>query len=176
VAKVNIRGSRITGTFKKPIPWPPPSSPSPEKGQAQSAAPAKAPASPQSPVAKPASNYGAFAVNFPNDIGDPGLLPLLETHGVEIDVTLPSTHWFIFLLTDGLPILLFIGFFVWIGRQASRSQAGMFSFGRSKARLYEMDRPRVTFAKPQTSWIPVRTCELYPTSSYSFSPLGCTRS
>ncbi len=132
--------------FKKPIQWPLPASPSPEKKGAQSTGPAKAPASPQSPVAKPASNYGAFAVNFPNDIGDPGLLPLLESHGVEIDVTPPSTPWFAFILTDGLPILLLVGLFVWMGRQAARSQAGIFTFARSKARLYEMDRPKVTFA------------------------------
>jgi cell division protease FtsH len=141
VAKVRISGERITGSFKKPIPWPPTSSPA-----APAPAAEKAPAKPQMPVQQPPADYGAFLVNFPKDIGDPGLLPLLESHAVEIDVKPPSTPWFAFLLTDGLPILLLVGLFVWIGRQAGRSQAGIFKFARSKAKLYEMDRPKVMFA------------------------------
>jgi cell division protease FtsH len=74
------------------------------------------------------------------------LLALLESHKVKIDVQPPPTHWLASLLANGLPILLLVGLFVWMGRQAVRSQSGVFSFGRSKARRYTSDRPQVTFA------------------------------
>ena len=50
------------------------------------------------------------------------------------------------LLIDGLPFVLLVGFFVWIGRKAAKSQAHMFGFGRAKARQYTRDHPDVTFA------------------------------
>src|SRR5258708_20588538 len=33
-----------------------------------------------------------------------------------------------------------------MGRQAARTQSGMFGFGRNKARRYTEDRPKITFA------------------------------
>jgi cell division protease FtsH len=44
-----------------------------------------------------------------------------------------------------LPILLLLLVSIWIGRQVSRSQAGIFKFGRSSARKMVADRPQVTF-------------------------------
>ncbi|MGH8301105.1 MAG: ATP-dependent zinc metalloprotease FtsH, partial [Steroidobacteraceae bacterium] len=73
-------------------------------------------------------------------------MPLLRAHHVTINVHSPSPPWFELLLTDGLPILLMLAVLVWMGRQASRSQSGMFGFGRNRARRYTEDRPGVTFA------------------------------
>jgi cell division protease FtsH len=73
-------------------------------------------------------------------------MPLLEGHHVIVDVETPSPPWFTILLTNGLPILLMVGLLVWMGRQAARSQAGMFGFARNRAKRYAEDRPKVTFA------------------------------
>lgn len=44
-----------------------------------------------------------------------------------------------------LPILLMVGFFYFIFRQAKGTQEGLFSFGQSRAKLYNKDTPKVSF-------------------------------
>ena len=145
VAQVRIAGDAIRGTFVHPIPWPiaaegaeGSAGEAQPKGGEKSAAPAQA--------SKPAT-HSAFRTTFPSVVGDASLLPLLEAHGVTIDVASPSPPWFEILVTSGLPILLMIGLLVWMGRQASTGGAGLFAFKKSQARRYEADRPKVTFAE-----------------------------
>lgn len=45
-----------------------------------------------------------------------------------------------------LPIVLMVGFFYFIFRQARGAQENIFSFGKSSARLYSKDNPKITFA------------------------------
>lgn len=45
-----------------------------------------------------------------------------------------------------LPVLLMIGFFYFIFRQARGTQESIFSFGQSRAKLFNRDNPKVTFA------------------------------
>ena len=159
VKDVQIADDVIKGTFVKPIAWsPPPGEQNPQGAQrepAQQNPPANTPggqqpnpqAESQNAKAQPPPTYKEFRVVFPKAIGDPTLLKLLEAHNVVINVEAPPTHWFLFLLSDGLPILLLLAFFLYIGRQAARSQAGIFSFGRSRARRYSSENPpKVTFA------------------------------
>ena len=129
VTQVQITGAQITGTFAKPYTPPPPST---------------TPAAQPTPAASN-QTYLAFRTTFPQDVGDPRLLPLLESHGVVIDVHQPSTPFLVTLLTDGLPILLLVAVLVWMGRQAAQQQSGVFGFGRSRARRYALDQPPVTF-------------------------------
>ena len=44
------------------------------------------------------------------------------------------------------PILLIIGFFVWMQRRAQGQMGGIMSIGRSKAKTYSSERPGTTFA------------------------------
>jgi cell division protease FtsH len=129
IAHVQIVGDQITGTFVKAYtPPPPPTTPGA-----------------QSNPASANQSYTDFRTTFPEAVGDPRLLPLLDSHGVVIDVQTPSTPWFLTLLTDGLPILLLVGVLFWMGRQAAQQQSGVFGFGRSRARRYAPDQPKVTF-------------------------------
>jgi hypothetical protein len=89
VAKVQIVGDQIHGTFVKPMPWPQPT-PNATPSSASGASNAK-PSGP--PAAAPPATYTAFTTTFPEAIGDPTLLPLLEDHHVMIEVTPPPTHW-----------------------------------------------------------------------------------
>ncbi len=60
-------------------------------------------------------------------------------------MTSPSGPLLTAILTNGLPIVLLLFVLIWISRNASSSQAGIFNFGRSKARQYTGDHPEVTF-------------------------------
>ncbi len=55
------------------------------------------------------------------------------------------TNW-INILSAILPVVLMIGFFYFIFRQARGTQESIFSFGQSRAKLFNRDNPKVTFA------------------------------
>jgi cell division protease FtsH len=142
VAKVRIVGDEIRGSFVKPLQWPQPTAertPPPA-----SASPEQKPSG--QPAAAPPATYTAFTTTFPQAVGDPTLLPLLEAHSVVVDVASPPTHWLAYGLSEGLPFLFLIGFFVLMGRKAAQGQSSLFGFGRSKARRYTSDHAEVTFA------------------------------
>jgi cell division protease FtsH len=139
VASVRITGDKITGTFVNPISWPSPTASPQATAESEPTAVAPTEGTPTG------ETYAEFDTTFPQAVGDPGLMPLLESHGVVIEVATPSTPWFGILLSNGLPLLLLVVAMVWIGRRATQSQAGIFSFGRSRARRHVGDRPDVTF-------------------------------
>jgi cell division protease FtsH len=144
VTSVNISGDQITGKFRTAVSWPKSTlSPEPTRVVAPEVTPT-ADSSPQpTPTAVP--TYTAFQTTFPETIGDPNLIGLLEAQGVEIDVAPPPSPWLSALLSNALPVLLLVGLMVWMGRQATRSQAGIFGFGKSKARRHEGLQTDVTF-------------------------------
>ncbi len=130
VTSVLIQGNQISGSFAAPIVWPqttPGSTPSAAAGNG------------------PPQSYPDFTTLFPDSVGDPALLGLLEQKGVQVQVQNPSPPWFTILLTDGLPLLLLVGLVVWMGRRTMQSQQGIFSFGRSRARQIRPDQTEVTF-------------------------------
>jgi cell division protease FtsH len=139
VSKVEISGAEIRGRFVKPIVWPASESAAASKPRAE----ASPPPSPQPTAAPP--RYGAFHTTFPEAVGDSSLMPLLESHEVVVEVSAPSSPWLLEFVLNWLPMLALILFFVWTARSAGRSQAGLFSIGRSKARRYTSDQPKVTF-------------------------------
>ncbi len=135
IASVKITGNEITGNFTRPLMWP-----------QVTAAPSPVGATPTAatPVPTPQS-YAEFSAIFPDSVGDPTLIPLLERKGVQIQAAQTATPWYVTLLTDGLPLLLLVAVMVWIGRQGMKSQQGLFSFGQSRARTVQADQPKVTF-------------------------------
>lgn len=69
--------------------------------------------------------------------------------GVRVEVSNPEPPggWFINLLISWLPILLFIGIWILILRQMSggANATRAFNFGKSRAKLYIEEKPKVTF-------------------------------
>jgi len=55
------------------------------------------------------------------------------------------SNW-INIISAVLPVLLMIAFFYFIFRQARGTQESIFSFGQSRAKLFNRDNPKVTFA------------------------------
>lgn len=76
---------------------------------------------------------------------DPELIPLLEEKQVAYRYPPPPSNWLPLLLTYGLPLLLIVGFWYFLFRQSQAGGNQAFSFGKSRARLFLDDRPRVTF-------------------------------
>src|SRR2546421_9491948 len=102
-----------------------------------------------------AANGSVAATQFTTLIpatGDPNLLPLLEKKGVEINAQIVQPPWWqtaLGLLLNALPLLLllYIGAMSLRGmRQMQNMQGGgLFSIGRSRAKLYKEERPQTTF-------------------------------
>jgi cell division protease FtsH len=131
VASVQLSGSEITGTLINPIPG--------------SAVTITTPSATAQPTATPATLYTSFVTTFPDVQGDPNLIGLLHSHNVLINVATPPNPIWSILLTFGLPLVVFVGIMVWFSRRANSGMSGIASFGRSKAREYTLDRPKVSF-------------------------------
>jgi cell division protease FtsH len=71
---------------------------------------------------------------------------LLNDQGVNVEFNAPSNNWFIGILGLMLPVMLIIGFFVWLQRRAQGQMGGVMSIGRSKAKAYDTDKPSTTFS------------------------------
>src|ERR687890_955681 len=78
---------------------------------------------------------------------DPGLVTKLQQKGVQITAKPPSdnTPWFIALLVNWLPILVFIGAWIFLSRQMQNGAGRAMGFGKSKAKLLTEAHGRVTF-------------------------------
>jgi cell division protease FtsH len=144
VSSVQISGDEITGKFVKAVPWPQPT-PSPEPTAATSSGTPSTSASSPQPTPTAAPTYSDFRTTFPETVGDPKLIALLQAHGVEIDVTPPPSPWVSALLSTALPMLLLVGLMVWMSRRAAQNQSGFLGFGQSKARRHEGQQSDVTF-------------------------------
>jgi cell division protease FtsH len=78
---------------------------------------------------------------------DPSLVTKLSQKGVQITARPPSenTPWFIALLVNWLPILVFIGAWIFLSRQMQSGAGRAMGFGKSKAKLLTEAHGRVTF-------------------------------
>jgi len=70
---------------------------------------------------------------------------LLIDQGVQYKFIPPSNNWLLGVLSIFLPVMLIIGFFVWMQRRAQGQMGGVMSIGKSKAKSYDADRPSTTF-------------------------------
>jgi cell division protease FtsH len=93
-------------------------------------------------VGKKIGSYSKFKMHIPFE--DPSLLEKLETKEVEIEAEAPSTNWSGIILTS-LPWIILIVFWLFMIRQMQGGPKGVFSFGKSRAKLLTGDRPKVTF-------------------------------
>ncbi len=70
-----------------------------------------------------------------------------STSGIAITVKdLSGTQIWLNIISNVLPLVLTVLFFLFLFRQARGAQDNLFSFGQSKARVWNKDLPRITFA------------------------------
>src|SRR6266542_3691734 len=70
---------------------------------------------------------------------------LLEQHNVPV-TAVGAQSSFVTVLVSLLPLLLFVGFFIYLGRSTRRQLGAIGGVGRSRGRVYDTDRPSTTFA------------------------------
>ncbi len=107
---------------------------------------------------QPVNNFNDFhVVQLPN--GDPNLVPALtdpknkdyqkptcaDSTIVVTQAAQDNSFWLNILIAF-LPWVFLIPIFIFISRRASQGQQGIFSFGKSRAKLILEDRPSTTFA------------------------------
>jgi cell division protease FtsH len=86
-----------------------------------------------------------FRTTIPTD-AQPELTALLIENNVETRVREVGRSIFPDILIGFLPLLIFLMIIIFIARNMSRGQQSMFGFGRSKAKVYDAERPQITFA------------------------------
>jgi cell division protease FtsH len=125
VKDVTLTGNAVSGDFKTPL------------RQQQSGT-------------SSTTTYARFSSYVP-ETGDPSLLPTLEKNGVSITAQPVQIPWWqtaLTILLNALPLLLLVYFGYQAMRSLRQSQqaGGLFGIGRSRAKLYNEERPSTTFA------------------------------
>jgi len=69
----------------------------------------------------------------------------IKSSGAQLKFSTPTSSWLPSVLYYALPLLLFIGFIIWLQRRAQGQMSGIMSIGRSRAKVYSTERPRTTF-------------------------------
>lgn len=71
----------------------------------------------------------------------------IDPNSIEVNIKdLSMSQMWVSLLTNVLPLVLTVVFFLFLFRQARGAQDNIFSFGQSKARVWNKDLPKTTFA------------------------------
>lgn len=122
IRSVSIKGLKVTGEFVKPITVPVPGQQKPREVR-------------------------EFQTYLPTFQGD-DILARLKAQKVAVNVEAAEGSFFWQIVIGMLPWVLIIGIWLLIMRRAQNMQGGpggLFSFGSSKAKLYDVRRPSVTF-------------------------------
>jgi cell division protease FtsH len=125
VKDVTLTGHAVSGDFKTPLQQP-------QSGTSST------------------TTYASFTSYVP-ETGDPTLLPTLEKNGVQVTAQPVQTPWWqsaLSILLNVLPLLLLvsIGYMALRSVRQSQQAGGLFGVGRSRAKLYNEERPSTTFA------------------------------
>ncbi|MCJ7672866.1 MAG: ATP-dependent zinc metalloprotease FtsH [Acidimicrobiia bacterium] len=79
-----------------------------------------------------------------NDLPE-STLKLLKAQGVDLNYQREGSNFLLDLIPLLLPVLLIIGFFVWMSRRAQGQMGAVMNIGRSKAKVYNTEKPKTTF-------------------------------
>jgi len=86
-----------------------------------------------------------FSLVLPAEDKDLANKILEKNENAVIEGQIPGGSLWVKLLTSGLPLLLIVGLWLLIMRQMQAGGNRAFSFGKSRAKMFGGDRPRVTF-------------------------------
>ncbi len=92
-----------------------------------------------------------YTSQIPTALNDSSLPTLLLGHKVQVTGTTPSTGSVLGLIIEWVfPILIIVVLFTWLARRNSKQLGGrlggIMSFGKSKAKVYDEDKPTTRFA------------------------------
>jgi cell division protease FtsH len=129
VSEVTLSGQELSGSFTK--------------GMWQTSSGALQPATESS--RESASKFKSTV----SDAVEPELIDVLTANGVNISFKEDNPSIWPSVLMFTVPIVLIVGFWLFISRRAfgsGRQASSILNFGQSRARVYDTDRPGVTFA------------------------------
>jgi cell division protease FtsH len=86
-----------------------------------------------------------FSTQGPQDAIPDADIALLDTHQVQRSYEPEGSDWLGPVLIYGLPILLLIGFWVWMSRRTQNQVGGVMSIGRSRAKVHSTEKPSTRF-------------------------------
>jgi cell division protease FtsH len=86
-----------------------------------------------------------FKVSGPESLSDDDLA-LLRDSDVRYDFKTSQPSLWLSILPYLFPILLLVGFLVWMNRRAQGQMGGIMQIGRSRAKTYSSEKPGTTFA------------------------------
>jgi cell division protease FtsH len=136
VVSVSSAGEAIQGHFKTAVVYPPQAPPTPNT---------KTDAQAQETKQAPPRTLKEFKTQRPV-FADQDLEARLEAKGVTIDAVDETASSTFTLLVSFGPTLLLIGAFILVSRRtAAAAGGGLFGLGRSRAKRYSEEQPRVTF-------------------------------
>ncbi|HEY2300387.1 MAG TPA: ATP-dependent metallopeptidase FtsH/Yme1/Tma family protein [Acidimicrobiales bacterium] len=93
------------------------------------------------------TNGGTYVSQLPTAIRDDQLVTQLQDHKVQVTATAGGGGSPLSVIFNLLPLLLFLGYFVWLGRRTRSLAGGIPGVGRSKAKVYDLDdRPNTRFS------------------------------
>jgi cell division protease FtsH len=92
------------------------------------------------------TNGEKFTSTAPNSFPDVNQTKELQERGIEFEAKTPSSNWLLSWASLLLPLVLLIGFFMWMQRRAAGQMGNVMSIGRSRAKAYSTDKPSTTFA------------------------------
>src|SRR3954452_12268236 len=91
-------------------------------------------------------NGEKFTTTAPNNSPNDAQSAELQSQGIEFEAKTPSPNWLLSWASLLLPLILLIGFFMWMQRRAAGQMGNVMSIGRSRAKAYTTDKPSTTFA------------------------------
>ncbi len=127
VTSVEMQGQKVTGEFQEAV------APSDENSVSGGV-----------PFVSNTDKVGHFTTTLPS-VDDARLLPLLETHGVEVTSMQEGRSLLLSLLFAFGPALLIVLLIIYFMRRQMGNQQGIFTFGRSRAKNHTVDKPTVRF-------------------------------
>jgi cell division protease FtsH len=134
VRSVTIEGQKATGEFTEELRWT-------EQGLLFPGDPI-----PDGVRAEDVKLNDQFKATIPANYEEAGFLELLRENDVAVSIEERRESILPSLLISVLPLALFLGLIVLMGRNMTRGQQNVFGFGRSRAKMYDPERPHVTFA------------------------------
>jgi cell division protease FtsH len=78
-------------------------------------------------------------------VEDPTLSADMIANGVTVVARSTEFNPILLFLLNWGPLILLFGFIIWTTRRAQRQMTGVFGFGRTQAREYNAEKPKVTF-------------------------------
>lgn len=126
VEEVIIQEQNVRGIFRQPVTYPPDNAPEIDQGVQQETA-------------------RVFTTTL-LPVDDPQLVPDLREQGVIVEARTTEISPILLFLFNWGPLILLLAFFIWTSRRAQRQMTGVFGFGRTQAREYNAEKPKVTFS------------------------------